>query len=71
MLKNSKGDIVRAVPLSEIEEFTYKGYPSEEDLKVLYKNGFILIKIIDNDEYYFVDKCKLFGFPFKVNFKKR
>ena len=67
MLKNAKGDIVRAIPLSEIEEFIYKGYPSEEDLKLLYENGFILIKIID-DEYYFIDKCKLFGFPFKVNF---
>ena len=33
MLENSKGDIVRAVPLSEIEELVYNGYPSEEDLK--------------------------------------
>ena len=34
MLNNSKGDVVRAVPLSEIEEFTYKGFPSEENLKM-------------------------------------
>lgn len=67
MLKNSKGNIVKAVPLSEIEELVYKGFPSEEDLKMLYNHNFILIKIIDN-EYYFVDKCKLFGFPFKINF---
>ena len=68
MLKNAKGDIVRAVPLSEIEEFTYKGYPSEEDLKVLYENNFILIKITDN-EYYFVNKYKLSRFfPFKTDF---
>ena len=68
MLKNSKGNIVRAVPLSEIEEFTYKGYPSEEDLKVLYENNFILIKITD-DEYYFVNKYKLSRFfPFKTDF---
>ncbi len=70
MLENSKGDIVKAIPLSEIEEFIYKGFPAEEDLKMLYDNNFVLIKIID-DEYYFVDKCKLLGFPFKVNFKKR
>jgi hypothetical protein len=70
MLENSKGDIIRAVPLSEIEEFIYKGFPSEEDLKMLYENGFILIRI-KNDEYYFMDKCKLLGFPFKVNFKMR
>ncbi len=70
MLKDSKDNIVRAVPLSEIEEFVYKGYPSEEELKVLYENGFILIRI-KNDEYYFMDKCKLLGFPFKVNFEMR
>ena len=62
MLKNAKGDIIKTIPLSEIEEFVYKGFPSEEDLKILYDNNFVLIKIID-DEYYFVDKCKLFGIP--------
>ena len=67
MLEKSKGDIVRAVPLSEIEDFVYKGFPSEEDLKVIYDNNFILIKII-NDEYYFANKCRLFGLPFKINF---
>ena len=63
MLKNTKGNIVRAVPLSEIEEFVYKGFPSEEDLKMLYENGFILIRI-KNDEYYFINKYKLFGISF-------
>jgi len=63
MLKNAKGDIVKAVPLNEIDDFIYKGFPSEEDLKVIYNNNFVLIKII-NDEYYFANKCKLFGFPF-------
>jgi hypothetical protein len=68
MLKNSKGNIVRAVPLSEIEELVYNGYPSEEDLKALYENNFILIKITDN-EYYFVNKYKLSRFfPFKTDF---
>ena len=68
MLKNSKGNIVRAVPLSEIEELVYNGYPSEEDLKILYENNFILIKITD-DEYYFVNKYKLSRFfPFKTDF---
>lgn len=67
MLKNTKGDIVRAVPLSEIDDFIYKGFPSEEDLKVIYNNNFVLIKII-NDEYYFANKCRLFGFPFKINY---
>lgn len=55
MFKKSKGDIVRAVPLSEIEELVYNGYPSEEDLKALYENNFILIRITD-DEYYFIHK---------------
>ena len=55
MLKNAKGNIVRVVPLSEIKEFVYYGYPSEEDLKMLYENGFILIRIKDN-RYYFIDK---------------
>ena len=67
MLKNAKGDIVRAIPLSEIKDFVYEGFPSEEDLKVIYDNNFILIKII-NDEYYFANKCRLFGIPFKINF---
>lgn len=58
ILKNSKGDIVRAVPLSEIGEFAYRGFPSEEDLKILYNNNFILIKIVD-DKYYFVNKSIL------------
>ena len=55
MLENSKGDIVRAVPLSEIEELVYEGLPSEETLKILYENGFILTKI-KNNEYYFIDR---------------
>ena len=68
MLENSKGDIVRAIPLSEVEELVYNGYPSKEDLKVLYENNFILIKITDN-EYYFVNKYKLSRFfPFKTDF---
>lgn len=67
MIKNSKGDIVRAVPLSEIEEFTCKGFPSEENLKMLYDNNFILIKIID-DEYYFINKSILDS-PFVVRIK--
>lgn len=65
--KKPKSNIVKVVPLSEIEEFVYKGFPSEEDLKAIYDNNFVLIKII-NDEYYFANKCRLFGLPFKVNF---
>ncbi len=55
MLKSSKGDIVKIYPLTQIKELVYKGYPSEEDLKALYKNGFILIRIKEN-RYYFIDK---------------
>lgn len=68
MFKKSKDNIVRAVPLNEIEELVYNGYPSEEDLKALYENNFILIKITDN-EYYFVNKYELSKFfPFKTDF---
>lgn len=55
MLKNSKGDIVKICPLTQIKELVYNGYPPEEDLKTLYKNGFILIRIREN-RYYFIDK---------------
>lgn len=55
MLTNSKDNIVRIVPLTEIKELVYHGYPKEKDLKALYENDFILIRII-NDEYYFIDK---------------
>lgn len=55
MLKNSKGDIVRIYPLTQIKELVYYGYPSEEDLKALYENDFILIRIKDN-RYYFIYK---------------
>ena len=60
MFKKTKGDIVRAIPLNEIGYFIYKGFPSEKDLKVLYEEDFILIGI-ENDEYYFINKCKLLG----------
>lgn len=55
MLENPKGDIVKIYPLTQIQELVYNSYPSEEDLKALYENGFILIKIKDN-RYYFIDK---------------
>ena len=35
MLKNSKGDIVKICPLTQIKELVYNGYPPEEDLKTL------------------------------------
>lgn len=54
MLKNAKGDIVKIYP-QKIKELVYYGYPSEEELKTLYENGFILIRIKDN-RYYFIDK---------------
>lgn len=69
MLINSKDNIVRAVPLSEIQELIYyNGYPSEECLKSLYENGFILIKII-NDKYYFANRNTLLDSPFIVRLK--
>ena len=54
MLENPKGDIVKIYP-QKIKELVYYGYPSEEELKALYENGFILIRIKDN-RYYFIDK---------------
>lgn len=68
MLENSKDNIVRAVPLTEIEEFVHKGLPSEEKLKILYDNNFVLIKII-NDEYYFANRNTLLDSPFIVRLK--
>lgn len=68
MLKNSKDNIVRVVPLTEIEEFVHKGLPSEENLKILYDNSFVLIKII-NDEYYFANRNTLLDSPFIIRLK--
>ncbi len=69
MLENlKKGDIVIATPLREIEEFVHNGLPSEESLKILYDNNFVLTKIIDN-KYYFANRNTLLDSPFIVKLK--
>lgn len=55
MIKDAKDNIVRIYPLTQIQELVHYGHPSEEVLKTLYENGFILIRIKDN-RYYFIDK---------------
>ena len=54
MIYDSKKNILRIYP-QKIKELIYYDYPSEEEIKILYENGFILIRIEDN-KYYFIDK---------------
>lgn len=46
-------NIVKAIPLSEIDSFTLKIMPDEKWLKIIYKEGFILEDIVMDNYYKF------------------
>lgn len=52
-----KDSIVHCIPLSEITSFTLSNMITEEELKIIYKEGFILDNI-ENDYYNFVRKTR-------------
>ena len=49
--------IVHCIPLSDITSFTLSNMITEEELKIIYKEGFILDNI-ENDYYNFVRKTR-------------
>lgn len=55
LVKEKNNKKIPIYPLTRNKEFVYYGYPSEENLKDLYRYGFTLIRIKDN-RYYFIDK---------------
>lgn len=52
-----KDSIVHCISLSEITSFTLSNMITEEELKIIYKEGFILDNI-ENDYYNFVRKTR-------------
>lgn len=50
-------NIVHCIPLSDITSFTLSNMITEEELKIIYKEGFILDNI-ENDYYNFVRKTR-------------
>lgn len=50
-IKKKYGEVITVIPLEDIDCFTMCILPTEEELKIIYSYGFILIKIIDKKNY--------------------
>lgn len=50
-------NIVYAIPLEDIDEFTMTVLPSESELKIIYKYNFILNEITEDGYYVFIKRA--------------
>lgn len=53
---NLKNNIVSAVPLESVKEFTMSTCPSARDFIIIYQNNFILDEITEDGHYVFKKK---------------
>ena len=51
---NLEDNMVYAIPLEDIDEFTMTVLPSESELKVIYKYNFVLNEITEDGYYVFI-----------------